>query len=85
MTRLFLDESIRCTLDDSGRPLHFQWHGRRHVVERVVQQWQVDTDWWAPDGRVHRDYWAAITAEGVLLVFFLDHSDGKWYLAKIYD
>lgn len=53
-----LDEPIRVTLDAAGRPLRFWWLGRQHVIESVVQQWQVDTDWLTTEGRVYRDYYS---------------------------
>jgi hypothetical protein len=75
--------------DSQGRPARFDWQGRRHALARVVQQWQVDTDWWASEGRVRRDYLTVLTLDGLLCVLYYDHLDpvgeGGWFLSRLYD
>ena len=85
MTRIWSEgESIRVESDRAGLPVRFFWHGRRQV-QQIVQRWQVDSDWWLSEGRVWRDYFAAITTDGLLIVFYYDHLRSEWRLARIYD
>jgi hypothetical protein len=30
------------------RPRHFVLAGHLHLIESIVRQWQIDTDWWEP-------------------------------------
>lgn len=86
MTRIWSEgEPIRMETDGENRPVRFLWCGRRHQIQQIVQRWQVDSDWWSSEGRVWRDYVAAITTDGVLLVLYYDHLGAEWRLAKIYD
>jgi hypothetical protein len=90
MTRIWSEgEAIRVETrtesDGADYPVRFRWRGRWHRIERIVQRWQVDSDWWSSEGRVWRDYLAAITADGVLLVLYYDHPQSEWRLAKVYD
>jgi hypothetical protein len=62
----------------------FAWNDRTHTVEKVWQRWQVDSDWWTEQGRVHRDY-HAVTTDGFLCVLYFDFQDEQWYLSKLYD
>jgi hypothetical protein len=71
--------------DAEGCPLRFFWQGRRHQVQQVVQRWQVDSDWWSPEGRIWRDYSAVVTGDGLLCVIFYDHLLHEWRLTRVYD
>ncbi|MFN8469474.1 MAG: hypothetical protein U0X20_28225 [Caldilineaceae bacterium] len=56
------------------------------LLVRAPQHWQVDTDWWHPDGGVHREYWAVTTSGGLLCVVYKElGGEGGWLLAKMYD
>ena len=86
MTRLWPDgESIDVETDVHGQPVRFTWQGHRHVVHRIRQNWQVDSEWWQPSGRVWRDYVAVTTAGGLLCVLFHDRLTDEWFLEKVYD
>lgn len=63
----------------------FTWRGRMHTVQKVRQRWQVDTDWWSEEGRVHRDYWRVTTTDGLCCDLYLDLLDEQWYIARCYD
>ena len=87
MTRLFAPRlPIAVDLDSHARPTRFALHGRSHRLAQVVQRWEVDTDWWRPEGRIARAYCAAITTDGLFCVFYqvLD-GEGGWFLEKVYD
>jgi hypothetical protein len=86
MTRIWSEGAvIRMETDGENRLLRFLWCGRWHGLQQVVQRWQVDSDWWSSEGRVWRDYVAAITTDGLLFVAYYDHLSAEWRLAKIYD
>ena len=86
MTRLWGEEEvIKVTLDIRGWPMRFVWQSQAHVVQRVLQHWQVDTDWWSEQGRVYRDYVCVTTTDGLLCVICCDLLNQNWYLTKVYD
>ena len=68
-----------------GRVVRFRWPGRVYQVERLQQEWVVDTDWWEEGGRVWRAYLAVTTVQGVLCVIYQDLLGEGWYLSKVYD
>lgn len=72
-------------VDSTQRPVRFEWQGRAHRVAQIVQQWQVDVDWWAEPGRIWRAYTALITADGLFCVLYYDLTDDEWRLARLYD
>lgn len=86
MTRLF-DPPVPITVDTdaAGAPSHFHWLARQHRIAGVVQSWQVDTDWWTPDGRAARTYYAVTTQGGLLCVLYHDHLGNAWFLSRAYD
>jgi len=86
MTRLWSSgEIIRVVRDIHHQPLRFVWQGQTHAVEQIEQMWEVDSDWWAEEGRVWRDYFAVTTDNGLLCVLYCDKLDNRWRLAKVYD
>jgi hypothetical protein len=78
-------EPIEMECDERGRPTGFRWRGKRHGLHRIRQRWTVDTDWWSDGGRVHRDYLAVTTLDGLLCVIYHDRLDDEWRLARLYD
>jgi hypothetical protein len=86
MTRLWVHGApLTVMVNEQARPLRLSWEGHTHVVSRIVQQWEVDTDWWEITGRIWRAYYAAFTEDGLLCVFYKDLVVGLWYLSKLYD
>ncbi len=86
MTRLWAEGIlIHVEKDPHGQLRSFEWNGRTRTVEKVRQRWQVDSDWWAEQGRVHRDYQAVTTTDGLLCVLYFDFQDEQWYVSKLYD
>lgn len=86
MTLTWVDGApLRVETDADNCPILFYWSGRRHRLLHIIQQWQVDTDWWDSAGRVWRDYTAAVTVEGLLCVFYHDLIADEWRLARLYD
>lgn len=72
-------------VDAQGVPSAFGWQGQTHAVERLLQRWEVETDWWAEEGLARRAYVALITRTGLLCVLFFDFGTGEWRIARIYD
>ena len=86
MTRIWEEgEIIRMETDSAGRPLRFLWCGHWRRLQQIIQRWQVDSDWWSSEGRVWRDYMAAISTDGILFVVYYDYLSADWRLARIYD
>ena len=86
MTRLWaVGELIEVGVNGAGRVVRFRWQGRVYQVERLQQEWVVDTDWWEEGGRVWRAYLAVTTVQGVLCVIYQDLLGEGWYLSKVYD
>ena len=78
-------QPIAVTLDPRGLPAAFAWQEHRHRVARIVQQWEVEGDWWHADGPVRRAYLALITHDNLLCVLYFDHLQEEWRLARVYD
>jgi hypothetical protein len=86
MTRLWTEaQPIHVETDSLGSPTRFVWREHRFRLQRIVQHWQVDTDWWSVEGRVYRDCYAATTVEGVLVTFYRDLISDAWFLERVYD
>lgn len=86
MTRLWRHGvPLTVVVNEQARPLRLVWEDHAHVITRIIQQWEVDTDWWEATGRIWRAYYAAITEDGLLCVFYMDLLSGAWYLNKLYD
>jgi len=88
MTRLW-SQSAACEItpkhDRRGQRGAFTWHGRTYRIERVLQHWRVDCDWWSESGSVSREYWTVITKDHLLCVLYCDLCEQRWYLSKVYD
>jgi len=86
MTRLWpAGETIEVETDAEEEPVRFVWHARPHALQQIRQHWQIDTDWWSENGRVHRDYYAVTTTDGLFCVLYHDRLEQTWRLAKVYD
>jgi hypothetical protein len=86
MTHLWAEgQSITVLLDEHSRPLHFTWLGRQYTCQQIVQQWQVDLEWWREPGRIWRDYLALITVDGLFCVLYHDRLVDEWRLVRVYD
>lgn len=86
MTRLWSPgQPIQVQLNSQGQPIRFTWLNRHYRIHQVRQRWQVDTDWWAEQGHIWRDYLAVTTQEGLLAVLYQDLLTEQWYLSKTYD
>lgn len=80
-------QRIIVIMGEAGQIRAFEWHGRSHAVERVVERWQVNTDWWdAEAGEIDRDYVRVTTRSGLLCDLYTDRADANaWFLARQYD
>ena len=48
------------------------------AVDRVVDLWEVDTEWWTP-APVRRRYWRLAMADGGLMTVYRDLITGRWF------
>lgn len=91
MTRLFVDGlPLQVQTNTREQPAIFKVNDHRFVVERIVQHWEVDTDWWTAEGRVWRRHWALTTCDngdeaGMFCVISYDVLSDEWRLDRIYD
>ena len=86
MTRLWAQgQPITVITTDLGRPLRLIWQEQTHPIVRILQEWEIDTDWWEAGGRIWCACYAALTEDGLLCVFYRELPDGAWYLSKLYD
>lgn len=72
-------------VDAQGVPASFGWQGQTHAVERLLQRWVVETDWWDEEGAVRRLNVAVITRTGLLCVLFFDFQLEEWRITRLYD
>lgn len=49
-----------------------------HSVRKVIDLWDVDTEWWMPQP-ARRRYWRVVTNGGKLLTVYRDVDTGEWY------
>jgi hypothetical protein len=91
MSRLWFDEepitvtAMSTTAAETSHPLAFVWNSRVHTVERVIESWRLDADWWSDAGGVARVYFKLITKTGLLCEIYRDITTDAWMMAKIYD
>ena len=64
-------------------PQAFIWHGQRHPVQLVANRWRLDEIWWQQP--VRRECFKIATDTGLLVVLYLDWSNGQWYLERLWD
>ena len=75
---------LAVSLDQNGLPVRFLWGTTRYTVVRIVEQWQVDTDWWCENPVSYRAY-GLLTSAGVRFDIYFDHLQSGWFLDRIYD
>lgn len=86
MTHIWVkDAPLTVQMDRDDQPLTLRWKGGIQRVQRVVESWQIHSDWWESGGAIRRCYYAVITEEGVFCVIYRDLESGAWHLARIYD
>lgn len=89
MTQFWADGApITVTVDADDLPEEIIWNEGRHEVQRVVNQWRIDTGWWRSSdegGRVWRDYYLVITWTRLLVTIYRDLLSERWYLQRLYD
>jgi len=85
MTQPWLNEAIAVMLDDDGIPIQFVWREQRHGIARILQRWELETDWWRADGGIYRLYLAVLTDRKLLCVIYHDHLHAQWRLLRLYD
>ena len=87
MTRLWAEGlPLQVQTNSRDQPAVIQLANHRYVVERVIQQWEVDTDWWSEQGRAWRRHFAVTTRDGgIFCVLSYDLLSHEWRLERIYD
>ena len=73
------------SVDANGVPASFGWQGQTYAVERLLQRWEVETDWWSEEGAVRRLFVSVITRTGLLCVLFFDYEREEWRITRLYD
>jgi hypothetical protein len=86
MTHLWpTGQPITVTTDGDGVPTHFRWQEQRHAVRQIVQQWEIDLEWWRPERRIWRRYLALITNDNLFCVIYYEPLCEEWRLLRLYD
>ena len=86
VTRAWPDgEAIQVRVDGDAQPILFRWRGIPHPVQRIVETWQIHTNWWESSGVIRRTYHALLTQDGLLCVIYRDLDADTWHLARLYD
>jgi len=91
MTRLFCEGlPLQVTQNSRSQPAIFTVNGQRFVVERIVQEWEIDTDWWTEQGRSWTRHFALVTRDneagpGVFCVVVADMLREEWRMERVYD
>jgi hypothetical protein len=78
-------KEIHVSVDASGRPRWFVWHGRKHGVSVVGQPEIVEADWWSEAGEVRRQYIPIVTDTGLKCDIYFDFLTESWWMASVYD
>ena len=79
------DEPIVVQTDDDALPHSMRWLGLPRRVQKIVERWEIHTNWWESSGTIRRTYFALILADGLFCVIYHDCTADTWHLAKIYD
>lgn len=86
MSRLWREgHPITVTFNRQGLPVFFVWQEHTYAVERILQAWDIVSDWWSEEGEIEREYYAVTTTTGLLCVLFFDRMDQIWRLTRVYD
>ncbi len=78
-------DPIAVTWDERlRRPSVFVWRRRRYRIERVLENWVLETGWWKDDGegRVSRSYWR-VQADGRVVDLRYDRLGKSWALERV--
>lgn len=87
MTRVWVDGlPLEVQPNKHNEPAIFILNERRYIVRRIVQRWEVDTDWWTEEGRAWRRHYAITTrGDSMLCVISYDVLTDEWQLDRMYD
>lgn len=84
-----VNEAVQVKADAFGIPLSFFWerYGQNQyfATEKIVESWQVYTDWWEHTGEIRRAYHCLITRCGTLCVLYENLNTREWFIGKVYD
>ncbi len=67
---------VQC--DGQGLPVRVRVRQRWRSVQRIVDVWRVDDEWWARD-EVQRLYVSVLTDDGRRLTLFRDMREATWW------
>ena len=78
LRRLDAPRDIRVKTDEAGRPIRVARARRVLAVDRIVESWRIDDEWWrAP---ISRRYFATVLEDGAHLTLYRDLVTGAWYV-----
>ena len=82
--------ALQVKADEYGIPQKFIWQGRERLVKKLIESWQVHTNWWESGGAIRGCYYALIAlsqldAGETLMVIYQDLNTGEWWLTRVYD
>lgn len=78
LRRLDAPRDIRVKADEQGRPAKIARARRVLAVERILESWRIDDEWWrAP---ISRRYFTLVLEDGAHLTLYEELNAGGWYV-----
>ncbi len=78
LRRLDTPRDIRVKTDDEGRPVRVARARRVLAVDRIVESWRIDDEWWRTP--ISRAYVTVVLEDGAHLTLYQDLMTGNWYV-----
>ncbi|HKK93007.1 MAG TPA: hypothetical protein VJ925_06210 [Longimicrobiales bacterium] len=78
LRRLDAPRDIRVKTDDAGRPIRVARARRVLAVDRIVESWRIDDEWWRSP--ISRRYFVTVLEDGAHLTLYRDLVTGAWYV-----
>lgn len=79
------EEEVEVVWDGTRRaPASFRMHGKRYIVDALVQTWALERAWWDPRARLSRRCFRVL-ARGGLYDLAYDRLTDRWLLVGIVD
>ncbi len=78
LRRLDAPHDIRVKMDDAGRPVRLARARRVLAVERIIESWRIDDEWWRTP--ISRRYFTVVLEDGAHLTLYRDLIAKRWYV-----
>lgn len=72
---------VALQVNDSGHPLYVTDTKGAKKIEKVLDTWRVDDEWWR--NSISRNYYELLMEDGSRLIIFNDLSTDKWFSQSV--